>query len=107
MTKPIYLSNRHYRYFNKGRFHIEGVSRKTKKFLQKSVREGYLPRASELRWLALPNCEYCYGSGHYRDHILDTGWSCPDCRGKGKTGWKFKKHGYMVCETTGKHVEEY
>ena len=104
--KPLYLHHKHYKYFNKGRFHIEGVSRKTKKFLKKAIAEGWLPTAEEMRWLSLPDCKWCYGSGHYREVYGDTGYGCPDCEGTGKSGWR-KKDGKMYCVETGLEVSEY
>lgn len=105
--KPIYMNNKHYRYFNKNRFHIEGVSRKTKKFLQKAIKEQYLPSAEELRWLGLPDCKWCDGSGHYREHEFDTGYTCPDCLRTGKNGWLGNRNGKMYCVETGLEVKEY
>ncbi|WP_143812912.1 hypothetical protein [Paenibacillus sp. XY044] len=107
MRKPTYMQPRHYRYFNKNRFHIEGVSRKTKKFLQKAISEGYLPTAEELRWSNLPDCRWCNGSGTYREHPSDSGYGCSDCAGTGKVGWKYAKDNRKISIETGKTVVEY
>lgn len=83
-----------------------GVSRKTKKHLKKAIKEGYMPTAAEERLFRLSDCKWCDGSGHYRDHEFDTGYTCPDCIGTGKSGWR-KKDGKMYSVENGLEVREY
>jgi hypothetical protein len=103
--KPLWMS-RHWKYYNKNRFHIEGVSRKTKKHLQKAIKLGDMPTAEEERWFRLPDCKWCNGGGYYREHEYDTGYTCPDCVGTGKDGW-FAKDGKMFSRENGLEVKEY
>jgi hypothetical protein len=99
-------SSKHYRYTEKF-YNNEKVSRKTKKFIKAVIKEQYLPTLEQHRWLKLPNCKWCKGCGTYREHFSDTGYTCPDCRGTGKEGWKFDKLGNMICKKTGLKVIEY
>ncbi|OMD76860.1 hypothetical protein [Paenibacillus odorifer] len=102
--KPLYIS-KHWKYYNNKRFHIEGVSRKTKKHLQKAIKAGYMPTAAEQRWFQMEDCKWCYGGGHIRDHEFDSGYTCPDCRGRGKNKW-FVKTGKMYSTETGLEVSD-
>ncbi|RXZ78038.1 hypothetical protein EBB07_28695 [Paenibacillaceae bacterium] len=92
MRRPIYFNHKHYRYLDNFYNDIK-VARKTKKFLKKAISEGYLFSKEDHHWELLPDCRWCEGYGTVREHPFDTGYTCPDCIGTGKSGWEFNDKG--------------
>lgn len=101
------IESNYHKYWNRSKDYYQGnkIPRKAKKFVKNRIKDKWLPSVEEHRWCKLQDCKWCDGSGTIREQMYDTGYSCPDCEGKGKTGWKYDKNGSMVDNITGLKVE--
>ncbi|OMF50845.1 hypothetical protein [Paenibacillus peoriae] len=90
MDKKRY-DNKHWKYIDKHMHGVKPISRKTKKALKKHMDEiiEEYEQTEDFRLSELPDCPYC-DSGTCRVHEFDSGYTCPDCEGTGKTGWIYK-----------------